>query len=339
MRDTPELIFENTADILDQYEKGFIGAFRDLSAEVRLAQDIEDAGGYADGGMACQASGITGTGIGKLSLPYLAAMEMYPNCLPGGRQLRGDCVSWSSRNAGLVSYCAALKYGSNPDKNAAPTLSPEGMENGVFSTESWYWYRGYDGDGWSCSAAADVGMRKGGLVLRANYPDLGIDLTEYTPKKAGKYGRTPPPAEVEKMTSQYLLLNATVCSTWQQVRDMVANGYAVSTCGSEAWRNTRDENGVCLRSAATWYHAIAGIAVDDRQETIEKYGCGLLLLQNSWGEYMTGGRKVMGTDHLIPEGSFWSRWDDCSNRTFIAFGTGKGWRANQLPNWGLGGVI
>lgn len=339
MRDRTELVFERTADILSEYEKGFVGAYRDLSAESRLAQVIEDAGGYADGGMACRASGIESTGAGKLSLPFLAVEQLYPGALPGGAQKRGDCVSWSSRTTALTSYCAALLYGSNPGKSDNPEASPVAVDNGVFSTESWYWFRGYDGDGWSCSAAADVGMRQGGLVLRKNYEELGIDLTRYSPQMAGKWGRTPPPDVVRQMTGQYPIQNATVCSTWEQVRDMLANGYALSTCGSEAWSDRRDENGVCNRTNRTWMHAIAAIAADDRDEIRKKYGSPLVLLCNSWDEYMTGSRRIFGTDKEIPPGSFWSRWDDMVNRTMIAFATGKGWKANQLPDWGLGGVL
>lgn len=339
MRDRATLLFQNTADIIREYERGFVGVYKDPAADARLAQGIEDAGGYSYGGMACSASGLDGTGQGRLLVPFTAALRLYPGCLPAGQQLRGDCVSWSSRTAALVSYCASLVYGPNDRRNAAPTLTREGIENGVFSTESWYWNRGYDGDGWTCTAAADVGMRSAGLVLRQNYPELDVDLTTYSPKKAGKYGKAPPPEEVRRMTSQYLILNATVCDKWEQVRDMLANGYALSTCGAEAWADKRDDNGVCNRTSGTWYHAIAAVAADDRPETIKKYGCGLVLFQNSWGEYMTGSRRVMGTDIEIPEGAFWSRWDDCHDRTFIAFGTGKGWKPQPLPDWGLGGVI
>lgn len=339
MRDRKVLLFERREDIIREYERGFVGVFKDAAADTRLRQHIEDIGGYADGGLACQAAGFDGAGAGKLTLAYMAALQLYPGVLPGGRQLRGDCVSWSSRTAGLVSYCTSLLYGSNPNSNDAPVASSEAIANGLFSTESWYWFRGYDGDGWQCTAAADVGLKTGGLVLRQNYADLGIDLTEYSPSKAGKYGRTPPPGEVRAMTSQYLLQNATICNTWEQCRDMLAQGYALSSCGSESWSHTRDQNGVCRRTMEGWAHAIAVIAADDRDETRKKYGSGLLLYCNSWDEYMQGSRRIMGTELEIPKGCFWSRWDDCHNRTFIAFAPGKGWAPNNLPDWGLGGIV
>lgn len=339
MNDRKVLIFDRQADIIREYERGFPGSYADAAAHERLCQHIEDMGGYADGGAACRAAHFEGTGAGKLSLPYIAAQQLYPGVLDGGRQLRGDCVSWSSRTTGLVSYCASLLYGPNPLRNDTPVASSKAIQNGLFSTESWYWYRGYDGDGWSCSAAADVGLKKGGLVLRQNYPDIGLDLEAYSPSTAGRYGRVTPPPEVQAITSKYLLQNATVCRTWEQVRDMLHQGYALSTCGMEAWSHTRDSNGVCNRSYQTWAHAISVIAADDRDEIKKKYGSPLILFKNSWDEYLTGSRRIFGTDLEIPPGAFWSRWDDAANRGFIAFSTGKGWQANTLPDWGLGGIV
>ena len=338
-RDRKELLFANQADIIAAYEAGFPGAYRDTDATARLAEHIEDEGGYAEGGAACAAASLVGDGAGKLSLPYMAALQLYPGVLPGVKQERGDCVTFNSRTASLVSYCASLVYGENSSHDDAPPASPIAIHNGLFSTESWYWYRGYDGDGWSCAAAAEVGMKFGGLVLRQNYPDLGINLEEYSPGMAGKWGRTPPPGEVRAVTSQHLLKNATVCNTWEQVRDLLANGYGISTCGGESWSFTRDDNGVCRRTPQGWAHAIAAIGADDRDITRKKYGCGLLLLQNSWGEYLSGSRKILGSDLMIPPGSFWALWDDCSSRTCIALSTGKGWKANLLPDWGLGGIV
>ncbi len=339
MNDRSEVLFENTADILAEYERGFVGVYSDPSADARLYQHIDEIGGYADGGMACRMSGIEGTGAGKLSIPFMATLRLYPGSLPGGAQKRGDCVSWSTRNAGLVSYCASLLYGKNEGKNDAPPASIAAVENGVLSTESFYWYRGYDGDGWTCTAAADVAMKSCGLVLRQPYADLGFDLTTYSPNTAGKWGRQPPPSDVRQMTSQYLIRNATNCTTWEQVRDLLANGYALSTCGMEAWSSQRDQHGICNRKAGTWAHAIAAIGADDRDEVKRRYGAPLLLMHNSWGEYLSGPRTIFGTAIEIPKGCYWTRWDDAARRTFIALGTGKGWAAKKMPDWGLGGVL
>lgn len=339
MKDRATAQFAAPQDAVEQYEKGFMGAFTDASAALSLAQTIKDQGGSHLARQAIKKAGLWGQGGGRVSLPYLAAQTLYPGCLPGGQQLRGDCVSFSTRTAALVSYCAALLYGDNDERYVAPPVSAEARQSATFSTESFYWYRGYDGDGWSCAAAAEVAITKAGLVLRKPYPELSLDLTEYDPQTAGEWGRNSPPPKVQEMTRQYPCTTATTCHSWEEVRDMLASGFGISTCGSEAWGSERDDWGVCKRSNKTWHHAIAAIAVDDRPETHKRYGCGLVLLCNSWGPYVTGEDKVQGTQHKIPAGSFWTKWTDCSNRYYVALATGEGWKGVKLPDWGLGGIV
>jgi hypothetical protein len=319
------------------YEDGFDGCYPDPDAAARLWQTVRDMGG--DPFDAARRYGLSGSGAGKLSLPFLAQLRLYPDSLPGVAQQRGDCVSFSTRTAAVGSYCASLVYGSNEHGYVAPVVSPVARQNGVASTEALYWYRGYDGDGWSCAAAADIAISKSGIVLRQKYPDLGLDLTEYSPTMAGKWGRLSPPEKVQAMTNDNLCRNATNCKTYEEVRDMLANGYCLSTCGSEAFTDKRNAYGICDRTNKTWHHAIAAIAVDDRPETVEREKGGLILLCNSWGDYVGGARAIWNTDKQIPVGSFWARWRDIEDRYFIALGPSVGWPANKLPNWGLENIV
>jgi hypothetical protein len=146
---------------------------------------------------------------------------------------------------------------------------------------------------------------------------------------------------VRKACAQHLCSNATVCKTYEQARDMLANGYALSTCGMEAFVSQRDAFGVCKRNHGdSWAHAMAAIAVDDRSETVQRFGCGLLLIQNSWpSSYLSGPDVIYGTKYRIPQGSFWAKWTDLKDRYMVAIGPSKGWPANNLPDWGLGDII
>lgn len=329
-------------EILLDYQSGRLkGYIPDARADAELAAFLRDNGGYADAGDAIDDYHLRDSGAGKLSLPYLAALQQYPDCLPGGYQKRGSCVAWSSRNAALVSYCSYIAYGQNAEKFAFPVVSPAAMRNGVASTEGIYWFRRHGGDGWQCSAAAQVLINECGLLLRQNYPELGFDLTEYDVQLEGRWGMTAPPAQVKAVCNQHLCSNATVCKTYEQARDMLANGYALSTCGQEAFVDQRDAFGVCKRNLSdSWAHAMAAIAVDDRADTVERYGCGLLLIQNSWPHsYLSGPDVVWGTKHRIPPGSFWAKWTDLKNRYIVAIGPSKGWPANNLPDWGLGDIV
>ena len=177
-------------------------------------------------------------------------------------------------------------------------------------------------------------------MVRRNYPDIGIDLEEYSGATAGKWGAASPPAKVVEVTSQHLLSSATVCKTWPEVRDMLANGFALATCGSEAFERSRDENGVCRRSNSVWRHAMSFIAADDREDLKRRYRCeGLVLVQNSWANYCGDACPIYGSKHKIPAGSFWARWDDVRERYMVAIGGGRGFAANAVPRWKLSSII
>jgi hypothetical protein len=326
-------------DLIAQYESGYQGVVPNPAADKALVAMLQQRGGYAAAGQAIQDYDLKDTGKGKLSLPYIAALQLYPGCLPGGSQGRGSCVAWNTRNAALVSYCAYIMYGQNAERFTAPAVSPAGIQNGVASTEGIYWYRHHASDGWDGASAAKVAIEKCGLMLRQNYPTIGIDLTTYSAETEGRWGATEPPENVQQITRQHLCSNATVCETYEEVRDMLANGYAISTCGGESFSFNRDDWGVSSRTRQGWSHAMAMVGVDDRPETIAKYGCGLVVVQNSWGDAFHGNDIIHGTALRIPVGSFWARWADVRDRYCVALGPSKGWPAAKLPDWGLGGII
>ena len=332
------VVFREPEDALRWYGQGFRGCQYSPSADRELGRVIASKGQSYSGETACRSYNLTGSGQGVLALPYLAALELYPDCLPGGAQGRGSCVAWSTRNAAWVSYCAYLKYGTNESRSRPPALSPEAVHNGCASTEAIYWHRKKDSDGWFCHSAVQVAIQEAGLVLRKEYPELGLDLTKYSAQTEGKWGRTPPPASVRDMCDDHLVKNATKCDDFETICDMLANGYALTTCGSEGFSDRRNDWGICSRQG-TWHHAMAVIASDSRPATIDRWGQGLLLFQNSWGDYLTGTDFIKNSNHRIPVGSFWALWSDVANREYIALGPSVGWPANKIPDSGLKDVL
>lgn len=332
-------------NIVDRYRSGLQGYVPDPKADKELESYLRATSQYAYAGDAIDDYGLRDIGKDAVSLPYLAALEMYPNCLPGGSQQNGSCVAWATRNAIMVSFCAYLKYGENSERYAAPVVSPAASMNGAFSQEAIYWYRRHGGrDGWQGSAAAKVVTTECGLVPRQKYDELGIDLTTYDRNTEVKYGVSLPPENIRTAFAVHLCGSATVCKGWEQVRAMVASGYALQTCGMEAFRFQRDAFGVAQRDwTDRWAHALAVIAVDDRPDIRKRYSkdgkSGLVLVQNSWGNVNEGPDVVFGTKHKIPPGSFWARWEDFADRYIVALGPSKGWPAMKLPNWGTEGIL
>ncbi len=337
-----EQFFENVYDVVAAYESGFVGAYGNPEAAEALRSQITAAGGIVDGAAACTAYKLEETGKGKLSLPFVEILKLYPDCLPGGAQGRGDCVSWSARNSALGTMCCEITSGA-PDLNSgrlegAPSVSDVARLNGVLSTEAIYNWRRHGGDGWSCAEAAQVLLNDSGMWLRQDYPEIGVDFTTYSSKNAGIYGSRTPPASWREVGKLHLVQTVTEVEDYEPLRDLLANGYCISSCGSEGFSSVRDANGVSSRKGG-WGHALAYLAVDDRPEIIKLYGEPLVMVQNSWGAWNEGGRRIFGTFVDIPIGSFWARWSDIKNRYMVAVSGVNGWPPKKLKNYGAFGNI
>lgn len=232
-----EQFFSNVYDVVAAYESGFVGAYGNPEAAEALRDQIRSAGGIPEGAMACSEYKLEETGKGKLSLPFLEILKLYPDSLPGGAQGRGDCVSWSTRNACLGTMCCEITSGV-PDPNSnrlegAPDVSDTARLNGVLSTEAIYNWRRHGGDGWSCAEAAQVVLNDSGLWLRKKYDEIDVDFTQYSSRNAGIYGSKTPPDSWREIGKAHLVQTVTEIETYEALRDLLANGYCVSSCGSE----------------------------------------------------------------------------------------------------------
>lgn len=321
-------------EIARMYAGGFAGVYDEPEEREQLT--AESGGMY--GADIASANGWAGSAAGQLVVPFVFTLELFPGCLPGPAQQRGDCVSHDMKNTCLTTLACEIKAGI-PDEvtgivEGKPDVSPEGISQGVLSSEAFYWWRRHGGDGWSCPAAARVACNESGLWLRQNYPELGVDLTRYSGRNAGLYGRSTPPESFAKQGQKNLARKATQLKSFEEIRDFLHNGYGVSSCGSEGFSGERNEDGVSSRRGS-WAHAMSIIGADDRQEIKSKYGQPLVLVQNSWAVWNSGPRRILGTLIDIPQGAFWTKWSDVRNRYFVAISGINGWPAKKLPPYQL----
>jgi len=318
------------------YSNGYVGAWPDPASTERLQDAVMRGGGTWSAEDVAYAVGAVDQGKGKLSLITEAIATVFGrSAMPGPAQQIGDCVAHNLKNAILGTIASSIVSGSQ----GKPIVTPEAVSQGVFSTEVPYWWRGHSGDGWNCDEALSVSMRHCGAVIRQHYTAVNVDLSRYSARVAHKFGSIPPDRTTAAPFGGNLVTTVTRCRTWEEARDMIASGHALSSCGSEGFSNTRDDWGVSRREGR-WSHAMAGLAVDDRPEAHRRYGCGLVLMGQSWGpNWNQGPRKIWGTVLEIPHGYFWARWLDVERRSWSAVSTVNGWANHRLPAWNLGAIV
>lgn len=328
-------------DPFDAYSRGLAGAVKNPRADEEFDDAVLRIGGNPYGAEVAHEWEFAGLGEGKLTLLFPTVLEVFPDSLPGPAQVRGDCVSRGVAGALLDSMALEIADG-KPDEETgllegAPEIPTLGVMNGVVSSESLWWHRGYNGDGWTCSSAAQVAIQTGFLV-RKEYPDLGIDLTKYTMETTSLWGARKPPEKVLNETKQHHARNATNLKGREQVRDFIAAGYGVFNCSGLGFSKERNEDGFS-RQVGSWAHSQRYIGYDDRSDTKKKYGEALVLWINSWGRWNSGPRAIRGTNIEIPHGAFWalaSTIDKCSN---IALSSVAGWPRRKHTTFGATGNL
>lgn len=325
-------------EVVRRYESGMVGAWGDPEAKADLLGSVQ----WPDGEKAAHEFGFAGSAAGQLVPAWAGVERLFPGCWPGSAQTRGDCVSHSTRNGGLTAVAGDI-LGGKPDETTGQVegepgdISESGKRDGIFSSEAIYWWRRHGGDGWSCGEASSVLKNESGLWVRKDYPELGVDLSQYSGSTAGKYGSRTPPENYLAEGAKHRIRTVTEVNSFDAVRDYLANGYGISTCGGEGWSSSRDENGFSRRQGG-WSHALAFVGADDRDIIKQKYGEPLVLILNSWGKWNSGGRTVLGTNLQIPEGSFWAKWSDAKNRDMYAYSSVNGWPPRKIvwlptPGW------
>lgn len=203
-----------------------------------------------------------------------------------------NCVSHSSRNAGMIDYCVDAMFG-------------ETTYEGRFCTENIYGYRGHGGQGASCARLAKYVSQSGpgGFLVRKRYEDgnNSIDLSKYDWRKGHNWGRRGTPSWINKIASANKGLKVWNIKSVEEARDAIASGFGLSVCSGYGFSRKRNKDGVAERSGG-WNHAMSWIAVDDSDWAHSNYDGPLFLIQNSWGRFNSGGKR-----HDQPDGSFFIR--------------------------------
>lgn len=327
-------------DPVAEYTNGLAGARKDPRADEVFADYLLRFGGDPDGASVAYDWGLVNAGQGRLTLAYEPLEAVFPGCFPGAGQILGDCVPHACASA-IAGTLACEIIAAQPDEvsgriEGAPELPKLGIEQWPVAPESLWAFRGYSGDGWVCSEAAKVACEKGFLV-RKPYPELKIDLTEYTEQTVRLGGARAPGANWLAESKKHVVRTATFLHTREEVRDYLASGFFPFNCSSLGFTKTRGEYGIC-RQVGVWQHSQCFVAYDDRPETHKKFGQALVLWKNSWSYYLKGPRTIFNTPNLqIPEGCFWALADTIDRcGSIIALSSVAGWPRRVYQTWGAG---
>ena len=271
--------FKTPRSILNLYKDGLVGSICDEEDTKALLGELPmPVFGAA-------AYDLSGSGEGKLSLPFKSLLRFDPGFGPAEKQTTGDCVSHSTRNAIDITRSVEIMNGERED---FVTRS---------ATEGIYQSRGHRGQGMTCSGAARYVHQSGGILLRKDYGE--VNLSKYNSALGAKHNI---PNSIYKNEAQkHQVKTISNVRTVEEARDAIANGYAISVCSGYGFSSRRDGNGIAKRSGG-WSHAMAWIACDDSRKTLNET---LFLVQNSWGVWNSGPKT-----HDQPEGSFWIREKD-----------------------------
>ena len=259
----------------------------------------------------CEAKekGITGTDA-ELS----AKVNPWPES-----QTTGDCVSHFVRNACDVARAIDIEHEGDHERWDTRT-----------ATEPTYGHRGHRGAGANCSRLVDYVRSVGGMLLRKPYDIDGygkLDLSRYNASIGIKWGGGGVPDSVKAECKKHRITDAIRVKTKDDILQAYRQGHAVGGCSSLGLSRVRNEDGVS-RAKGSWAHAMHSHGLDERDETVKKYGSPLVLIQNSWGAWNSGPRKIRGTDILIPRGSCWFPLD-----SYIRYYSGSCFCLKEADGW------
>ena len=346
---------ERLKEVIRLYEAGYAGAIYDPESRAELMEMQRRETGYTVGSDLATATGIADLGKGKLSIPFLAQAVKFKGCFPGAGQEQGDCVVHGLGGAAAITIANEIWTGSPDEVSGKIEGVPDGPDvwrEGVISPNFGWWTRRRGGNGWDCASAVRGIMREG-MILMRNYPELGIDFSDYSQGLNSRYARSGPPANVAAVAREHTIRESIEADTQEATRDLMAAGKGIIDCGSQGYSSTRDQNGVSKRRGS-WAHSMRQGGFDDRPWAYETYGEPLVLIGNSWGTWNSGGRDIQDSARyvpaalkqfwiqmgivnpatgniMIPDGWFWTPWSHAANRYRIALSGANGWVAQDNP--------
>jgi hypothetical protein len=234
------------------------------------------------------AAPLSDTGKGKVVLLWKAWEAVNKRTMEPLEQVIGECVSFAWGRAIDVLSSVEIHLRSEAEQYLADCAT-EWIYGTSRVIQGGGRLRNSDG---SLGSWAQAAVKENGTLIRKDYGN-GVDLTRHSGERAKDWGFRGLPFEMEKIADEHPVETTALVTSYEEARDSIANGYPVAVCSGVGFDMKRDSEGFCRRKGS-WAHAMLFCGVDD---SYKRPG---LLCQNSWGNYVDGGKR-----HEQPDGSFW----------------------------------
>jgi hypothetical protein len=232
------------------------------------------------------------SGRNKVCLLYSYIKEVAGK-VPIRIQTVGDCVAQGAAYAVDASKCVDIVVNNEREEWVAETATEDiyggcRVQIGGGSVK---------GDGaygvWGARYCNEYGA-----VPRGKYGN--VDLREYSGSKARSWGMPSGgvPKSLLKISKQHPILTVSRVDSYEQARDLLANGYAITVSSNQGFSSRRDSEGFA-KPKGEWAHQMCLLGVDD------KYKRPGVLCMNSWGVWNAGPKR-----NDQPDGSFWIDADE-----------------------------
>lgn len=237
------------------------------------------------------------SGKGKCVLLYEYIREASDGNWPNRRQTIGDCVSQGAAYAVDAVKAVDIVLKGDFEEWVARTATED-----IYAGSRVQIGNGRIGGDGSIGAWAARYVSEYGALPRQKYGN--IDLTTYSGSKARSWGRRGAgvPRDLIPIAKQHPIQTVSQVKTYEEVRDLIANGYAVTIASNQGFSSKRDSEGFAA-PRGSWAHQMSILAVDD------EYKRPGVLVQNSWGRWNSGPKR-----HDQPDGSFWVDADEIQRR-------------------------
>jgi len=231
---------------------------------------------------------IKNSGAGKSLLLYDVVRSLNNKVYPNRKQETGDCVSTGGANAIDVTKSCDIIVKKQFEEWVAETASED-----LYAGSRVQIGKGRISGNGSIGAWLAQYVNLYGALPRGKYGN--VDLTTYSGQRAVLWGAASRgvPQSLIPYAKEHPIATVSRVDSYEQARDLLANGYGIFICSNQGFSATRDKDGFSAPSGI-WYHCMCANALDDK---FRRPG---LCIQNTWGTWNSGPKR-----HNQPDGSFW----------------------------------